>query len=108
MACARTNSTARSTSCAPTCSQRAASAGTRRTPQLADEIAGTVGDAIVETNPVQDLAMFEEQVKGMTAAEVSASMREAFAGSGPLVYMSSPTPIDGGDKAVIAALNTSR
>jgi zinc protease len=88
--------------------QRAASAGTRRTPQLADEIVGTIGDPTVETNPVQDLALFEEQVKGMTAAEVSASLKNAFAGSGPLVYMSSPTPIDGGDSALMAALQTSR
>jgi zinc protease len=88
--------------------QRAASAGTRRTPQLADEIAGTIGDAIVETNPVQDLALFEEQVKTLNADNVSAAMREAFAGSGPLVFLSSPTPVDGGDQAVLAALATSR
>lgn len=88
--------------------QRAAQAGTRRTPQLADEIAGTVDDAVVETNPVQDLAMFEDQVKGMTAAEVSTAMRQAFAGSGPLVFLSSPTAIEGGDQALLAALNTAR
>jgi zinc protease len=88
--------------------QRAASAATRRTPALADEIVGTLSDPIVETNPVQDLAMFEEQVKGLTADNVSAAVREAFSGSGPLVFVSSPTPIEGGDATVLAALNESR
>ncbi|HET9161695.1 MAG TPA: pitrilysin family protein, partial [Caulobacteraceae bacterium] len=88
--------------------QRAASAATRRTPQLADEIVGTLGDDIVETNPVQDLAMFEDQVKGMTAADVSAIMRQSFSGNGPLVFLSSPTPVEGGDATVMAALNDSR
>jgi zinc protease len=88
--------------------QRAQSMSTRRTPRLADEIIGTIEDSVVETNPAQDLALFEEQVKGLTAAEVSASLREAFSGSGPLVFMASPTPVEGGDQAVLAALNTSR
>lgn len=88
--------------------QRADSAGTRRTPRLADEIISTIEDKIVETNPVQDLELFEQQVRTIKAAEVSGRMREAFSGSGPLLFMSSPTPIDGGDQALLSAYNASR
>jgi zinc protease len=47
-------------------------------------------------------------VKGMTAAEVSTQLRDAFSGSGPLVYMTSPTAIEGGDATLMAALTESR
>ncbi len=73
---------------------------TRRTPALANEIVGTLADREVQTNPAQDLALFEQQVKGLTAAEVSKALKGAFQGQGPLVFMAAPTAIDGGDKAL--------
>jgi zinc protease len=87
---------------------RAAGAATRRQSELADEIVGSLDDNEVVTNPAQDLAFFEETVKGLKAKEVSDALRELFKGSGPLLFVQSPTLIDGGDTTVRAALNASQ
>ena len=80
-------------------------AATRRTPQVANEIAQSVDDAQVYTNPVQDLDLFKAAIQGLTAAEVDKALAEAFAGQGPLVFLSSPKPVEGGEAAVTAAFN---
>ena len=77
-----------------------AQAPTRKTPQLANEIAQTLDDDEVVTSPAEDLALFEQQVKGLKAETVSAALKQAFSGSGPLVFMTSPDPIDGGEAAL--------
>jgi zinc protease len=83
--------------------QAVSGASTRRTPAMADEIAGTLSEEVVETSPADDLAVFESVTKTLTADEVSAALKAAFQGSGPLVFMSSPQPIDGGQAALEAA-----
>jgi len=80
-----------------------AGAGTRNTPAIAEDISGTLSTPEVETSPAEDLALFEEDVKGLTTAEVNAAIRQAFTGSGPLVTVTTPTPIEGGDEAVATA-----
>ena len=87
--------------------QAAAEAATRNTPGLADEITGTLGDDEVETSPASDLVLFGELAKTLTAEQVSAALKTAFTGSGPLIAMSSPIAIDGGDKALQTAYETS-
>jgi len=87
---------------------RAASAATRRTPGLADSIADSLTEDDVVTNPAQDLALFESAVKDLKAEAVSAALKRAFEGSGPLVFVATPTAIDGGEKTVAAAYETSR
>ena len=84
----------------------AAAAATRRTPQLADAIEATVNDDEVFTGPVQNAANFERFVVGLTPAQVEASARAAFAGSGPLVTMASPRPLEGGERRLKASLDT--
>jgi zinc protease len=88
--------------------QSVAQAATRPTPGLADELADTLENAEVATSPSQDLALFEETVKALTPAQVNAALQAAFEGSGPLLYMSSPIPIDGGEAAIQAAYDTAR
>jgi zinc protease len=83
--------------------ERAASQATRRTPNLASEIVGSLDDKLVVTSPVQDLAFYEGVVKGLKAGEVNAVLRETFTGSGPLVFLSTSAPVAGGDGAVLAA-----
>jgi zinc protease len=83
-------------------------AATRRPAELADEIVGSLSDGLVVTSPAQDLALFEEFVKGLSAQEVTATLRRAFTGSGPLLFAASPKPIDGGEAALRAALDQSR
>ena len=77
-----------------------AQAPTRKTPQLANEIAQTLDDDEVVTSPAEDLALFEREVKGLKAETVNAALKQVFSGSGPLVFMSSPDPIDGGEAAL--------
>ncbi|MDR3506646.1 MAG: insulinase family protein [Caulobacteraceae bacterium] len=78
-------------------------AATRTTPSIADDVVSTLSTPEVETSPAQDLALFDAAVKDLTPAEATAALRKAFAGSGPLVLVSSPTPIDGGDTALAQA-----
>lgn len=85
--------------------QAAAAAATRRTPQLADAIVGTLGDDDVFTSPQTDLEEFQRNVDGLTAAAVNAVVPAMFSGSGPLIYMSSPTPLEGGEAAVTQAFD---
>ncbi|HEY3949121.1 MAG TPA: insulinase family protein [Phenylobacterium sp.] len=79
-----------------------AGAATRRPAQIADEIIGSLGDQEVVTSPAQDLAVFEQVVKGLKADQVSDVMREAFTGQGPLLFVSTPKPISGDENAVLA------
>ncbi|MDZ4376463.1 MAG: insulinase family protein, partial [Phenylobacterium sp.] len=85
-----------------------AGAATRRPADIAGEILESLADHTVVTSPADDLALVEDVAKGLTAETVSAALRGVFQGQGPLVFMASPTPIEGGDKAVLAALTQSQ
>lgn len=85
-----------------------AGAATRRTPVLADTLVRQIGADSVATAPADDLARFEATVAGLDAATVSAALREAFEGWGPLVFVTTPVPIEGGEAAVLAALEAAR
>lgn len=85
-----------------------AGAATRRQSQIAAEIVGALDDDEVVTNPAQDLAQFEAIVKDLKAETVSAALKAAFHGEGPLVFMAQPKPIAGGEAALLAALEESR
>jgi zinc protease len=78
-------------------------ASTRATPDIAEDIVGTLNTPEVETSPAEDLALFEADVKDLTPAEVNATIKTLFSGSGPLVMVSSPTPVEGGDKTLAQA-----
>ena len=86
--------------------QAAAETSTRVTPRLADEIDSTTGQRDVETSPAEDLAFFDATVKGLTAEQVSAALKQAFDGAGPLIAVSSPTALDGGPGAIQTAYET--
>ena len=82
-------------------------AATRRPADLANEIIGSLADKEVVTSPADDLAAFEAAVKGLTASDINAIIPTIFQGQGPLVFMSSPTPIEGGEPALLSALTAS-
>lgn len=84
------------------------SASTRNTPLLASNIVSSVNDREVFTSPQEDLAIFEASVKGLTAAQVNKRIPAIFAGEGPIVAVSPPTPIEGGEQALAAAYSASR
>ncbi|WP_296595956.1 pitrilysin family protein [Phenylobacterium sp.] len=87
---------------------QAAGAATRRPADLAQEIVSSLADHTVVTSPADDLALFEADVKGLKAASVDAALKSVFQGQGPLVFMASPTPIEGGETALLAALTASQ
>ena len=80
-------------------------AATRPTPQLANALVEAFDHADVYTSPAEDLAIADATFKGLTAATVNQALRAAFHGNGPLAFVSSPQPIDGGDATVLAALH---
>ncbi|MDB5422843.1 MAG: peptidase family, partial [Phenylobacterium sp.] len=82
--------------------QEVAGAATRRPSELANEIVGSLGDDEVVTSPADDAALFEATVKGLKADTVSAALKDAFAGEGPLIFMASPKPVQGGEQALLS------
>jgi len=86
---------------------RVAGAATRRTPGLAAEIVGSIGDAEVVTNPAQNLELFEAVVKDLKADTVSAVLKTAFKGEGPLIFLATPTAVNGAEVAVMEAYEAS-
>jgi len=80
-----------------------AGASTRRTPELANDIVRNLDEDGVQTSPQQDLATFEEAVKGLTADEATKALRQSFTGQGPLLAMATPQAPAGGEAAVAAA-----
>jgi len=78
-------------------------AATRTTPAIAEDIVGTLGTPEVETSPAEDLALFEADVVGLTPGKVDAALKTAFAGSGPLVLLSTQAPLTGGEAALAQA-----
>ncbi len=81
----------------------AAAAPTRRTPALADELVQTVDDDAVDTSPAYDYALYQDTVKGLTAADVDRALRNAFSGTGPRLSLATPDPMGGGQPALAAA-----
>ena len=80
-----------------------AQAATRKTTQIAEDIVGTLPDRDVYTAPAEDLALFEDVAKGLTADEVSQALKGVFSGQGPLLFMASPEPVAGGEPALTQA-----
>ena len=76
---------------------------TQRTPQLANQMIGTLGDGEVITSPTQNLAFYDQLVKGLTAERVNAVLKSAFAANGPLVVVAAPVNVEGGEPAILKA-----
>jgi zinc protease len=83
-------------------------ASTRNTRALAVQLLMSVNDRNVYNSPQETLDEFEAAVKGLTAAQVNEPLKTVFTGNGPLVTLISPVPVEGGEAAVTAALQSSR
>ncbi|KQW83224.1 M16 family metallopeptidase [Brevundimonas sp. Root1279] len=83
-------------------------AATRSTPALANGLVGAANAETVFTAPATNLELFNATVEGLTPAQVDAAVRPVFEGQGPVVLVTTPAPIDGGEAAVTAALEASR
>lgn len=83
-------------------------AATRSTPALANGLLGAVNEGDVFASPATSLELFNATVNGLTPDQVTAAVRPVFEGQGPVVMVTSPVPIEGGEAAVTAALEASR
>lgn len=82
-------------------------APTRTTTSLSSGLLMSVNEREVFTTPQTKLDIFEQAVKGLTAAKVNTALKPMFAGT-PIVFVISPVPIEGGQAAVASALKTVR
>ncbi|MEJ1968049.1 MAG: insulinase family protein [Rhizomicrobium sp.] len=82
----------------------AAAADTTPSPQVANSLLRSVDEKTVFTSPASDVEIYEQVVKGLTAARVTAALKDAFGGDGPLVFVASAAPLPGGEDSVTAAL----
>ncbi|KEQ53394.1 M16 family metallopeptidase [Sphingobium chlorophenolicum] len=84
------------------------SASTRFTRGLSGNLLNTVNSRVVFSSPATNLALFQETTKDLKAADVNAAIKRIFVGGGPILTMTSPVPIEGGEQAVAAALDASQ
>jgi len=82
----------------------AVAAETTTTPFIANEIERSADENTVYTSPRTDLALFNDVAKVMTVQSVSAALKDAFGGDGPLVFASSASAMPGGETTIAAAL----
>jgi len=83
-------------------------AATRTTPGLVNRLLTAANDRSVFTTPATNLALFNQAVDGLTAAQVNSVLPPVFEGQGPVILVISPIDIEGGADAVTAALAASR
>jgi zinc protease len=81
----------------------AAGAATRDSATLAQQLLTAAADGRIVSTPAEGLAEFEETVRTLTPEQVTVALRRQFARSGPLIYVTAPSAIDGGDAAVLEA-----
>ncbi|HMC91325.1 MAG TPA: pitrilysin family protein, partial [Allosphingosinicella sp.] len=81
-------------------------ASTRQSAALAQGLVAAVNDKEVYTSPADDLALFEATVRGLSLQQVNEAFRGQFARSGPLLYLTSATPVEGGELALRTAYET--
>lgn len=81
-----------------------AGAGTRQSRRLVGEILSSLSDNDVVTSPVRDLAVVDADLKDLKAAAVTDALHKMFGTATPLIFISSPTAIEGGEAAIKTAL----
>ena len=84
---------------------RAATAPTRKSADIADGIVSSVNEDKLVTSPLQDLAFVIPILATVTATELNAAMKEAFGDHGPILFRSAQKA-PAGDAALAAALKT--
>ncbi|MEL6324110.1 MAG: insulinase family protein, partial [Pseudomonadota bacterium] len=83
-------------------------ADTRRTPSLADALAGAINDDQVFTTPESALARFESYADEITPEAVHAAFRTQWTqGGGPLIHLSNKSEIDNAEAEIVTAWTAS-
>jgi len=84
-----------------------AGAATRQSAALAEGLVASVDTDNVFAAPAENLRLFEAAVAGLTPERINQSARTLFAGE-PILYMTAPAAVDGGEGALLAAYRDSR
>jgi zinc protease len=84
-----------------------AQASTRSTSTLANALASQFQTRSVFNHPSDTLKVFESFAPKLTPAAVQAALRDMIKGEGPVIVVSSGLAIEGGEKTVAAAYQTS-
>ncbi len=74
----------------------------------ADDLAADLMAGRAPTTAAEDLAAFDHGIGAVTPEAVRGAIKALFAGRGPLIFVTAPAPIDGGEAAVLAAYQTAR
>ena len=74
-----------------------AAASTRTSRGLVGALVGVIGRDAVFNSPENGLSLVEADLKGLTAGDVNEALKGSFVGNGPLLFLSSTTPVEGGD-----------
>jgi zinc protease len=82
----------------------AADAATRPTRNIARLIATAVNEGEVYTSPADNVAIADKAFAVLTPEKIQATIDGLMRGHGPLILLSSPAPVEGGEAAVAAAL----
>ena len=86
---------------------QAAGAATRTSASMAESLVNSLEQDNVFVAPAEQLRLFEAASSSLTVERVGAAARRLFAGE-PLLYMTSPVAVEGGDAALLAAYRDSR
>ena len=78
-------------------------AATRPTRGLVNALLSSASDQDIFTSPARDLAVIEQDIKGLSTDMVTAALRAMFGSAGPLIFISAPEPVEGGADAVKTA-----
>ena len=82
-----------------------AGASTRKTPDLANDIAQSVNEGQVFDSPASSLAIFDNTIADLNIEAVNRTAAELLSGAGPLLQMNAPAAIEGGEKALADAFS---
>jgi zinc protease len=77
-----------------------AAASTRTSRGLVGALVGIISRDAVFNSPEQGLQLVEADLRGLTAGTVNEALKTVFVGSGPLLFLSSTTPVEGGNAAL--------
>jgi zinc protease len=84
-----------------------AGAATRPTAALASQFVQAINEREVPLSPAQQLEVFEQAMQGFNAAAANQAVPAIFSGSGPLLFATSPDPIDGGHERLAQVFQAS-
>ena len=82
-----------------------AGASTRKTSDLANDLAQSVNDDRVFDSPASTLSLFDSAIAGLTMETVNRAAAGLLSGAGPLLQMNAPAPIEGGEKTLADAFS---